>query len=296
MLICKFPYLLCTCQFLTATAMTNALLWIQDSPRKAIVPAAYNVVVYISLSYTLGFIFTNVAISIVTPSFVETIKAAEPLSSVLLGYFYFNEGTSIMTYLTLVPICSGVALSCIDNISFSIWGLVSAAVSNLGFSSRSVLTKCLNKQYPSMIDEISLFATISQLGLVLLVPLTLFAELPGITEFVRHCDLAKMTELVSLLCFNGCAYSIYNLISFVVLSRTDLVTHAVLNVFRRVVIITFTTIYFGVELKLVNICGVATAVLGVFAFGYAKNKEGRELVYLSALPMVMSPSSNKSTE
>jgi solute carrier family 35 protein E1 len=230
---------------------------------------------------------------VVTPSFVETIKAGEPLSSVLLGYFYLNEGTSTLTYLTLIPICSGVALSCMDNTNFNVWGLVTAALSNLGFSSRSVLTKTLNKQFPSMMDEIALFARISQQGLFLLVPLVLIWELRGIITFLRVSSTGKLWQMFGLLLFNGTAYSVYNLVSFVVLSRTDLVTHAVLNVFRRVVIISFTTFYFGVVLKFVNVCGVVLAVLGVFAFGYAKNKEGKEMIYLSTLPMSMHQGPNR---
>ena len=50
-------------------------------------------------------------------------------------------------------------------------------------------------------------------------------------------------------------------------------THAVLNVFRRVVIILFTSAYFGVHLGGLNLMGVAMAVCGVLLFGFSKERD-----------------------
>jgi hypothetical protein len=67
MLMSGFPYLLCTFQFLTATAITLALQWGEGKAGvtpKPILPGAFNLTLYIGMSYTFGFIFTNVAISL----------------------------------------------------------------------------------------------------------------------------------------------------------------------------------------------------------------------------------------
>jgi uncharacterized membrane protein len=81
--------------------------------------------------------------------------------------------------------------------------------------------------------------------------------------------------LVLLLFLNGVMYSAYNLASFLVLGQVELVAHAVLNAFRRVFIILFTSYYFGVHLSLLNIFGVLLAVLGVMLFGYSRAREIR---------------------
>lgn len=60
-----------------------------------------------------------------------------------------------------------------------------------------------------------------------------------------------------------------------VLGRTDLVTHAVLNVFRRVFIILFTSYYFSVHLSTLNAFGVTMAVAGVLLFSYSKSTENK---------------------
>ena len=44
---------------------------------------------------------------IAAPSFAETIKAGEPISSVILGYFYFNEGMRTCMYnVQCIILCS----------------------------------------------------------------------------------------------------------------------------------------------------------------------------------------------
>jgi solute carrier family 35 protein E1 len=214
----------------------------------------------------------------VSPSFVETIKAAEPLFSVLLGFFFFQEGTQLSTYLTLIPICGGVAIACVGNASYSLMGLIASAASNVGFASRSVFSKRLNKLHPGCLDEISLFGYISQIGLLVLVPLTFFSEGSGVASVFAERSAMSQSGLLSyvgLLAINGAAYSVYNLASFAVLAKSDLITHAVFNAFRRVVSISFTVAYFGVVISSTNALGVLIAVGGVLAFGYAKSQEGK---------------------
>jgi solute carrier family 35, member E1 len=220
----------------------------------------------------------------VTASFAETIKSAEPLSSVFLGYFYFNEGNTLSTYLTLLPICMGVSISCMHDGSFGLLGFLCAATSNLCFSSRAVLTKHLFRVQKESItmDEVCLFTHISQIGLVVLIPLTMIMEGKQILEFVKDENAnSQLWELAFLLGVNGVFYSIYNLTSFLVLSRTDLISHAVLNVFRRVVIIVFTSYYFSIVLLPLNVIGIAIAVFGVLLFCYSRSREMKSKIALT---------------
>ena len=276
------PYLLCTSQFLCALGAMRLLHSLGDeptgSPRQAhvapsLLPKFNALLTQIALSYTFGFIFTNMAFSVVTASFAETVKSAEPISSVVLGYYLLGELASTSTYATLVPICAGVAISCMHDDSFDLWGFGYAALSNVCFSGRAVLAKRLLRQFPGSIDEVGMFHRISAVGLLVLVPLTLLLEGRAIyrTLWLHPEQLLKggsLLELGSLAFINGCAYACYNLTSFLVLARTNLVTHAVLNCFRRVFIIVFTSYFFAQPISGFNLAGVALAVLGVLLFAH----------------------------
>lgn len=279
------PNLLCTAQFLSASVATKMLEDVtsvgtpagaSDASRRLLRPPNFNwQMAQIALSYTLGFVFTNMAFSVVTASFAETVKSAEPISSVLMGFFLLREMATLPTYLTLIPICVGVSISCFHDDSFAMNGFLFAAISNICFSGRAVLAKRLLKQCPGSVSEVEMFRLISLMGLALLVPLTLVTEGAEIYAFLSGDATMTQTysELVSLLFLNGFAYATYNLTSFLVLNRTSLVTHAVLNCFRRVFIIVFTSFYFDVEISSFNMLGVAMAVLGVCLFAYFRGKD-----------------------
>ncbi len=57
---------------------------------------------------------------------------------------------------------------------------------------------------------------------------------------------------------------------YYVLTRSSLITHAVLNVFRRVVIIGSTSLFFAIKLSNLNKFGVAISLVGVMFFTFFK--------------------------
>jgi solute carrier family 35, member E1 len=264
----SLPFSLCFSQFLCASIITRIpLLFFQSKP----IERKYRFLVFqIAVSYSLGFIFTNVAFSFTNANFVETIKSAEPVSSVVLGYFIIKEVSSTLTYVALIPICVGVALSCFGESDFSIGSFVFAGLSNFCFSYRAVVAKQLYISIPDRIDEIRLFADISLVGLVI----------TFIVSALEWNSWQKMNwtlnwNIVGLCAVNGWTYSAYNLLSFMALSRSTIMTHAVLNVLRRVVIISFTVLYFSVQLNALNIAGVAIAVAGVMFFTLSKQTKSQ---------------------
>lgn len=179
-----------------------------------------------------------------------------------------------MTYSTLLPICAGVGISCIDKATFQLGCFLFAAASNVCFSGRAVISKKMFSTFPGAIDELLLFAYISRIGLVILLPCAWYMEWDLIWA-LKIEPTQWLGEYFLLLVLNGVAYTAYNLLSFMVLSRTDLVTHAVLNVFRRVAIISFTTWFFSTRLSGLNVVGVVVAVIGVLLFALSKNRDGR---------------------
>ncbi len=166
----KLPFFLCCVQFSSAAFFTwlyltygsNLLAYIVtgktskllensntsatslNMPLIQLPPSLSLTVFSIATSYTFGFILTNTAFSIVTAAFAETVKSTEPFTTVAIGLLFLRESVSMRTYLTLVPICFGVAFSCYHDDLFNLWGFILAFGSNFGFSLRAVLAKRLN--------------------------------------------------------------------------------------------------------------------------------------------------------
>lgn len=208
-------------------------------------------------------------------SFVETIKSSEPVTSVLLGYLIVNEISSYSTYLTLIPICFGVGLSCFSDYSFHLLGFIFALLSNVCFSYRAVIAKQLSVISHMPIDEIQLFSSISVIGLIIVFPLTLFLESYNISNYLESHPSLSIWWVFGWCAVNGTAYTSYNILSFFALNRSDIITHAVLNVFRRVVIIASSIIFFQIHVTSINLLGIFLAIVGVVLFTSTKIKKGK---------------------
>lgn len=222
---------------------------------------------------------------------METIKSAEPLTTVLIGLVVLRESYSRWTYLSLLPICGGVALACYSNETIQLLGCTMALASNVCFSARSVYTKVLNALSAGSLDETNMFYAISWRGLLFLLPVMIVMEGYSIIGYVsdgglqgKSAELNGITSptsiwtLLFLLTINGATFAAYNLTSYVVLKKTELVTHSVLNVFRRVFIIAFTSVYFHVQLSSSAVVGIVLAIAGVLFFSSCRRFDKKDAV------------------
>ena len=79
------------------------------------------------LVYTLGFCLTNGAFGAVNASLVDTVKAGEPIATVVLTLLFLpGEKVTLPIFLSLLPIVAGVAVSSMSDASFQLLGLAMA--------------------------------------------------------------------------------------------------------------------------------------------------------------------------
>jgi solute carrier family 35 protein E1 len=295
LLFLPFPITLCLVQFLTAGVLLSTLTkYILKSPNSAPSLDSQNKlsIVFLkrklAIAYTLGFILTNFAYQVVAPSFVESVKAAEPVTTALLSYLILGEFSSYLTYLTLLPVCVGVTLACQGKQLFSLSGLVLSLASNLCFSGRSVYAKQFYASHTgsgtSPVSGLSLFCDISLLGVVFLIPLSAIVEWSSIwilftatdtnTDTDTDIDIQSkekgFTQVPFYLVCNCLAYTVYNCVSFLILAETTALNHGVLNALRRISTIGFATFYFNVSMTLVNQFGVVCTVMGALMYTFSK--------------------------
>jgi solute carrier family 35 protein E1 len=213
-----------------------------------------------------------VAFSLSSAPFVETIKSSEPITTVVLAYLLLGERETSKSLACLVPVMVGVALASMGDMAFSLPAFCAVQLCNLGFSGRAVFVKQLKSKFPNAAvsqSMLELFFHVHRLGLGLLVPVVLLAERQALWALTP--DVA--TKLAATMAINGVFYSVYNLFSFFVLARVPTSAHAVLNVFRRVVVILITTVFFQVPMSATNLAGVGLAVGGVLLFKAAKQQQ-----------------------
>ena len=219
----------------------------------------------------MGFVFVNLGYVSVNVSLAETLRSAEPIVSVVLALLCLSEErVTTGVVLSLVPIVLGGVLSSMGDSTFSFEGLGFVTVSNVAFSVRSVLTKKAKKSYQG--NSVSVFYHVSRIGVLVLVFVLavgeMFSNIIG-DGYLQLPDDMNLETLWTML-INGVAYSVYNQMSFFVLSKVEMVTHAVANAVRRTFTIVCSVWYFGNEITTVNAVGIASSAAGVIMYARAK--------------------------
>ena len=306
LLVVAEPLLLTGAQFAISVLACRAVFVAQRRQPPPLQHAQQRALVRrIAAVYTLGFAMVNVGYVLVTVSLAETLRAMEPVfAAVLTLLFLKEERVSRASRLSLVPIVVGASMSCHADGSFGDGALAHrvaviacVAVSNFCFAARSIATKRL-KRIPAAeaprLDTAALFYHISRVGLALLVaavltfytmrivyttaaslpsgaqqrPSSIFAggaAVGGVSK-LGGVDVRSLAVTVLL---NGVSYFVYNIVSFVVLDRVHVVTHAVANAVRRVVTIFASVLYFRNVVTSFNTLGVMLALFGVCAYTWS---------------------------
>jgi len=221
--------------------------------------------------YSFGFCLTNGSFGAVNASFVDTVKAAEPIATMLLTLLFLrNESVTLLVGLSLLPIVGGVGISSMAEASFNMKGFAMAMGSNLCFSARSICAKLLRSELGRNMDNASLFLHVNVYGAMMLLPFVLYLEGTTLLTILRRCDATTR-----LFVFNGCLYYLNNQLNFLVLEKVDAVTHGLINCGRRVANIGFAIVWFGIPVTLFNGIGMSLALIGAFCYMKAKQMSMR---------------------
>jgi len=220
------------------------------------------------LVYTMGFCLTNGAFGAVNASLVDTVKAGEPIATVILTLLFLpGETVTLPIFLSLLPIVAGVGVSSMSDASFQMLGLAMAMGSNLCFSARSICAKMLRSSLGKKMDNANLFVHVNAYGALALLPAVLLLEGPALYEQLVEGGPAR-----KLLLINGVVYWLNNQMNFLVLEKVDAVTHGLINCGRRVANIAFAIVWFRVPVTIFNGIGMALALFGTFSYMRAKQQ------------------------
>jgi len=221
--------------------------------------------------YSTGFCLTNGSFGKVNASFVDTIKAGEPIATVVLTLLLLpGEKITTLIFLSLLPIVAGVSISSLSDTSFNLLGFCMAMGSNLCFSARSICAKLLRSSLGKQMDNANLFAYVNLYGAIGLLPVVVYFEGPLLIHILA--DGGKACRMFVL---NGLFYFLNNQMNFLVLEKVDAVTHGLINCGRRVANIMFAIVWFGTTVTLYNGIGISFALTGAYCYMKAKQASTR---------------------
>eukprot|EP00956_Cyclotella_meneghiniana_P024729 scaffold50084_cov67-Cyclotella_meneghiniana.AAC.5 len=241
-----------------------------------------------AMYFTLGFLLTNYGFEAGSAAFVETIKAAEPITSASVAVAWGLERLGKEEICSLAGIVVGVILSTLGQKTSKVevenqqstslvMSLVIVMISNICFSFRGLHQKLFRASpqgKASSFNDLNLQFRMQQIGVLMLAIPAMLTNTLWILRRPSLFDLGKIAQYLPLALANGIAFTSYNLASTYVLTRISVVHHAALNCIRRVFAVIVTSMVFGLSITALQVAGIATSVGGFFSFSHYKLKKG----------------------
>uniref|UniRef100_A0A5B7BBX6 Putative Glucose-6-phosphate/phosphate translocator-related n=1 Tax=Davidia involucrata TaxID=16924 RepID=A0A5B7BBX6_DAVIN len=222
----------------------------------------------VAFCHALGHVMSNVSFAAVAVSFTHTIKALEPFFNAAASQFILGHQIPLSLWLSLAPVVIGVSMASLTELSFNWTGFVSAMISNIAFTYRSIYSK---KAMTGM-DSTNVYAYISIIALLFCIPPAVLIEGPQLMQYGFRDAIAKvgLYKFLSDLFWIGMFYHLYNQVATNTLERVAPLTHAVGNVLKRVFVIGFSIVVFGNRISTQTGIGTAIAIAGVAIYSLIK--------------------------
>ncbi|KAH9270819.1 hypothetical protein BASA83_006970 [Batrachochytrium salamandrivorans] len=234
-----------------------------------------------------GHIFSSVAMSFVSVSFANTIKALSPLFTILLYRAIYKIKYSSKVYLALAPLTMGVMLVCATELKFHSIGFLCALASTFIFVIQNVFSKKLFNNAAShaasdatKIDKINLLFYSATTAFILMFPIWAYYEAADFFSV----DSAPLTAHLSFLfILNGIFNFLQSVMAFWILSLTSPVTYSIASLVKRIFVITASIFYFQDKVSVTQAAGISMTFFGLWLYGQAKREVSRAEVQISAI-------------
>lgn len=255
-----------------------------------------------------GHIFSHKATSLIPVSLVHTIKALSPLFTVAAYRVAFGVQYPLKTYLSLIPLTTGVVMTCSTQFSSQMQGIIFALCAALIFVSQNIYSKKLLTHRPAStsgvpegdgsvsqtprIDKLNILCYCSSVAFLFTFPIWLFSEgltlghdyinqqgkfftpdinslsvdqATGLTVSNPEADFGTMYLLLCFF-FNGLSHFLQNIIAFQVLGMVSPVTYSVASLVKRIVVVTFSILWFGQRVNALQGWGILLTFFGLYLY------------------------------
>eukprot|EP00797_Seminavis_robusta_P001237 Sro1077_g238700.1 n/a (336) ;mRNA; r:35043-36050 len=232
----------------------------------------------------LDFLASNTSFSHSSASFVETIKASEPITTGALAIWWGIDRLGKMETVSLTILITGVLISTYANatandaavaaevatLQESIKTCLTVMTANLCFAFRAMCQKLL-RNTPSgsaqNLDDFNLLWRMQQTGAAsLLVPVLIFQHNKLFQVLLGRESWEAVRYYFGLSLVNAWAFATYSLASTFILSRISVVQYSGFGCLRRLFAIVVTSIAFGVPIHAVGAMGIFMSFFGFAGF------------------------------
>ncbi|XP_061997342.1 probable sugar phosphate/phosphate translocator At3g11320 isoform X1 [Rosa rugosa] len=268
----KYPIFLTMCHMTACSLLSYiAIAWMKMVPMQTIRSRVqFLKITALSLVFCVSVVFGNISLRYLPVSFNQAIGATTPFFTAVFAYFMTLKREAWLTYLTLVPVVTGVIIASGGEPSFHLFGFLICIAATAARALKSVLQGILLSSEGEKLNSMNLLLYMAPIAVVFLLPATLIMEdnVVGITLALARDDV----KIIWYLLFNSALAYFVNLTNFLVTKHTSALTLQVLGNAKGAVAVVVSILIFRNPVSVTGMMGYSLTVFGVILYSEAKKR------------------------
>ncbi|KAK8935143.1 putative sugar phosphate/phosphate translocator [Platanthera zijinensis] len=268
----KYPIFLTMCH-MTACSLFSyvAIAWMKVVPMQVVRSRLQFVkIAALSLVFCGSVVNGNISLRYLPVSFNQAVGATTPFFTAVFAYIMTVKRESWITYITLIPVVTGVVIASGGEPSFHLFGFIVCVAATAARALKSVLQGILLSSEGEKLNSMNLLLYMAPIAVVFLLPATLLMEknVLGITIALAREDI----KIVWYLLFNSSLAYFVNLTNFLVTKHTSALTLQVLGNAKGAVAVVISILIFRNPVSVTGMLGYSLTVVGVILYSEAKKR------------------------
>nr|GEV93929.1 probable sugar phosphate/phosphate translocator At3g11320 [Tanacetum cinerariifolium] len=251
-----------------------AIAWLKMVPLQTIRSRVQLVKISaLSLIFCASVVSGNISLRYLPVSFNQAIGATTPFFTAVFAYLVTLKKEAWLTYITLIPVVTGVVIASGGEPSFNLFGFIMCVGATAARALKTVVQGILLSSEGEKLNSMNLLLYMAPIAVVLLLPATIYMEknVVGVTIALARQDFG----IVWLLIFNSSLAYFVNLTNFLVTKHTSALTLQVLGNAKGAVAVVVSILIFRNPVSVTGMAGYTLTVIGVILYGEVKKRSSK---------------------
>ncbi|KAF7816051.1 putative sugar phosphate/phosphate translocator [Senna tora] len=198
------------------------------------------------------------------------VGATTPFFTAVFAYLMTLKREGWLTYITLVPVVTGVMIASGGEPSFHLFGFLMCVGATAARALKTVLQGVLLSSEAEKLNSMNLLMYMAPVAVAFLLPAAIIMEedVVGITIALARDD----SKILWLLIFNSALAYFVNLTNFLVTKHTSALTLQVLGNAKGAVAVVISILIFRNPVSVTGMLGYTLTVIGVILYSEAKKR------------------------
>lgn len=268
----KYPIFLTMCHMTACSLLSYAAIaWMKIVPMQT-VRSRLQFVKIAALSFVFcgSVVSGNISLRYLPVSFNQAVGATTPFFTAVFAYIITVKREAWITYVTLIPVVTGVIIASGGEPSFHLFGFIMCVGATAARALKSVLQGILLSSEGEKLNSMNLLLYMAPVAVVFLLPATLIMEKNVLGITIAHAR--EDVKIVWYLLFNSSLAYFVNLTNFLVTKHTSALTLQVLGNAKGAVAVVISILIFRNPVSVTGMLGYSLTVIGVILYSEAKKR------------------------